>query len=43
VRRRICCSYNQNLENNLKLLISLVNDYQKAIGWNSHADIEPLC
>ena len=26
VTRRICCSYNQNLENNFKLLISLSKD-----------------
>jgi hypothetical protein len=38
-RRRICFSYNQNVKNMLKLLISVVNGCQKEIGVNSLADI----
>ena len=29
-------SYDQNIKNIFKLLISIVNDCRKDIGWNSH-------
>ena len=37
--RRICFSYDQNVRNISRLVISIVNDHRKKIGGNSHAKV----